>query len=129
MGEPAIKTKTHKLPFEIQLELNGVAQKVLIHKIEPIGALIEVFVPNLKALQHFSFKIQLPLDGLNFEEEAIIVKTYNKYKEVKKDGKVYVQKDQIQYLVEVHFKRPSLQTQDAIENFLKRSEKKVMTQE
>lgn len=129
MSESAQKIKNHAFPIETQLEIHGVIQKVLVHKLVLQGAMIELFSPDLKTQETLNFKLFLPTEGVQIDESVVVVKTYNKFKEVKKDGKVHVLKDQIQYLAEVHFKRPKIQTQNAIENFLKRFEKKVIKSE
>lgn len=129
MSEPVQKNKVYVFPIETQLEIHGALQKVLVHKLVLQGAMIELFSPDLKIQEVLNFKLFLPTEGVQIDESVVVVKTYNKFKEVKRDGKVFVLKDQMQYLAEVHFKRPKLQTQNAIENFLKRFEKKAIKSE
>lgn len=124
MSEPVIKVKKKLLPIETTVEYNGAPHKVLIHKVAQRGCILEVFSPDLKTQTAFHLKFTLESEGIQIEEDVVVVKTYNKFKEVVKNGKVHVLKDQMMYLAEVHYKKAKIQTQDAIEKFLKRFEKK-----
>lgn len=124
MSEQIVRVKKKLLPIETTIEYNGAQHKVLIHKVAQRGCILEVFSPDVNPQQCLHLKFTLESEGIQIEEDVVVVKTYNKFKEVVKNGKIHVLKDQMIYLAEVHYKKPKIQTQDAIEKFLKRFEKK-----
>jgi Zn-dependent metalloprotease len=124
MSEQVVRVKKKLLPIEATIVYNGSQHKILIHKVAQRGCILEVFSPDLKPQQNFHLKFILESEGVQIEEDVLVVKTYNKFKEVVKNRKIHVLKDQMMYLAEVHYKKPKIQTQDAIEKFLKRFEKK-----
>lgn len=104
-------------PIEVTVEAAGGPYKANAYKLSEVGMILEVFVNTFTPQQSLKLKWMLPVDNLNMEEDAVVVKKYAQTR----NGK-------IQYLMEVHFKKVSLRNSQAIKSLLERYEQQLKKQ-
>lgn len=115
--EKVIVKKIRVFPIEAVLDNAEGSQKANILKINAQGAILEVFTPSNRAQTVVNMKCTLPLTDVEFNEDCLIVKTYNQMIGEKNHKK--------QYLIEVHYKKLKVQNQNAINDFLTALETKM----